>query len=275
MLHRPPSELLRRVINVLVIGCGGTGTSVVGMLALLNLQLRALGHPGGLHVTVADGDSVSETNLVRQTFSRGDVGLNKAIAVVNRLNMFYGFTWAAIPQHVDAAARLDGADLVISCVDTRAGRGHVDVLCSRNKVFYWLDLGNDATDGQYVLGQPLNEVNRAVTGRLPTVAELYPEICAPDKSEDLQPACGAAEALRRQAPFINQSLAVQAMALLGALFTRGIEYHGQHTNLVTGKAVPILLPKEASAARAAAAKLRNPHRSMRRERRAGTGGAPR
>lgn len=60
-----------------------------------------------------------------------------------------------------------------------------------------------------------NDRNRKTPARLPTVAELFPEIVTPllDNTADLS-ACGAVEALERQEPFINQTLAYQALAIL-------------------------------------------------------------
>jgi hypothetical protein len=44
---------------------------------------------------------------------------------------------------------------------------------------YWLDLGNNADSGQFVLGQPENSKNKNGDLRLPTVAELFPELVEP------------------------------------------------------------------------------------------------
>jgi len=94
-------------------------------------------------------------------------------------------------------------------------------------VLYWLDLGNSASSGQFVLGQPKNSANRKKKDRLPTVAELYPEILKRGKKEDSQPSCSAAEALARQEPFINQNLAYQALGMLTQLVRHGsVSYHG-------------------------------------------------
>ena len=58
-----------RVLNrVAIIGCGGTGSALIGGLPLLDQALQASGYPP-LQVIVADGDKVSRTNCVRQPFS--------------------------------------------------------------------------------------------------------------------------------------------------------------------------------------------------------------
>lgn len=86
---------------------------------------------------------------------------------------------------------------------------------------YWLDLGNNAASGQFILGQPLNARNHRKAERLRTVSELYPEIADTKAGEDPLPSCSAVEALDRQEPFINQTLATSALAMLARLFRHG------------------------------------------------------
>ena len=56
-----------------------------------------------------------------------------------------------------------------------------------------------------------------------------------DKRDRL-PSCSAIEALERQEPFVNQTLAYQSLAMLARLFRYGrLSYHGGFLNLVTGR----------------------------------------
>jgi hypothetical protein len=76
---------------------------------------------------------------------------------------------------------------------------------------------------------------------LPTVAELFPEIAQPglDKDDKL-PSCSSVEALERQEPFINQTLAYHALAMLARLFRHEeIGYHGGFVNLANGRLSPL------------------------------------
>ena len=125
-LHRLHSELLRREVRVLVVGCGGTGSSIIGGLPYLHQAMRAQGHPYGLRVTVMDGDNISPVNCVRQPFSRAEVGLNKGIVLVNRLNIFWGLDWEAVPENLTESHQLRQTDIVIGCVDTRAARAVIE-----------------------------------------------------------------------------------------------------------------------------------------------------
>ena len=112
-------------------------------------------------------------------------------------------------------------------------------------MLYWLDLGNGAATGQFILGQPNNAVNRRNKSRLATVAELYPKISASGEEDERQPACSAVEALTRQEPFINQNLAYEALAMLTQLLRHGsLTYRGGFCNLATGRVVPLLIGKD-------------------------------
>ena len=91
----PGDDLGRRPVRVLVVGAGGSGDAIVMGLPYLHQAMRVWGHPHGLEVTLIDGDMVSETNCVRQPFSWSDVGQNKAIVLINRINLFWGTNWNA------------------------------------------------------------------------------------------------------------------------------------------------------------------------------------
>jgi PRTRC genetic system ThiF family protein len=205
----------------------------------------ATGHPG-LQVIVADGDKVSATNCVRQPFSESEIGLFKSTVLVNRLNLFWGLNWQASTEYV--TRKTEGKmDILISCVDTRAARFEIIRSPLFKECAYWLDIGNTADGGQFVLGQPKNGRNRRTPNRLPTVAELFPEIVNPglDKGDSL-PSCSAIEALERQEPFINQTLAYHALAMLGRLFRHGsITHHGGFVNLASGRMAPLTVKTSA------------------------------
>ncbi len=236
MEHSIHPDLLRRRVRVLVVGCGATGSAIATGLPYLHQTLIAYGHPGGLHVMVMDGDLISVTNCVRQPFSRYECGNYKAIVLVNRLNLFWNLGWEALSEHLSGREPLDRIDVVIGCVDTRASRAVIHARTSaRSTVTYVLDIGNTADSGQFILGEPLNEVNRRSRTRLRTVFELYPESIDSTLDDDALPSCSAAEAIEKQEPFVNQVLAQHALALLARLFRYGsIAYHGGFLNLRDG-----------------------------------------
>lgn len=238
--HTVPGSLLEKQVQVTVVGCGGTGTAFVSGLPLLHQAMLALGHPHGLNVSLVDGDKISATNCVRQPFCENEIGLFKSTVLATRINLFYGLGWRAYPRFIDEGWR-DETDILVSCVDTRKARKMLMRTAAYHACHYWLDLGNNAATGQFVLGQPENRRNSKCPSRLPTVAELFPEIVDPELDrKDSLPSCSAVEALTRQEPFINQSLANLALAMLARLFRHGrISYHAGFVNLAGGLTAPV------------------------------------
>jgi len=77
------------------------------------------------------------------------------------------------------------------------------------------------------------------------LSELYPEIIDADAGEDPLPSCSAIEALERQEPFINQTLAMSALAMLARLLRYGkIAHHGGFFNAATGKMTALAVDPE-------------------------------
>jgi len=190
---------------------------------------------------VVDADTVSETNCVRQPFSTSDIGQNKATVLINRINMFWGTKWAAEPSFFNERtlrrAHDDVPDLLVGCVDTRAACKVIDQAVTRpmHATTYWLDIGNNAASGEYV----------AEPAHCREVAHCQ-RVVSRDRrraaGEDPLPSCSAIDALDRQEPFINQTLASSALAMLARLFRYGkLNHHGAFFNAETGRmsALPI------------------------------------
>jgi PRTRC genetic system ThiF family protein len=243
--HRIPSELLSKRVQITVVGCGGNGSAVASGLPYLHQAMLAWGHPHGLDVTLVDGDRISQTNCVRQPFSESEIGLHKATVLATRINLFWGLGWRGSPQFLDESWRQE-TDILIGCVDSRKAREIMTRTASYWNCRYWLDLGNSANTGQFVLGQPENRRNKDWRMRLPTAAELFPELVNSklDRKDKL-PSCSALEALERQEPFVNQTLTYQALAMLARLFRYGyLTYHGGFVNLVTGRTTSLAVDPE-------------------------------
>jgi PRTRC genetic system ThiF family protein len=151
-------------ITVNLIGAGGTGSQMLTSLARMNQAMLALDYPG-LMVTVYDDDTVSPANLGRQLFAQAEVGLCKSVALINRINRFFGTNWKAVTRRYDTETLryLLGhgkANLYITCVDHAAARFEVGSILGqyrsgyrydRNKPLYWMDLGNSKDTGQVLL----------------------------------------------------------------------------------------------------------------------------
>lgn len=232
-VFRLPSTLLQRQVKVLLIGAGGNGSQILPGLARLHHAMTALGHPAGLSVLVVDGDTVSESNVGRQIFYRSDIGLSKAVVLTHRVNTCYGLNWNAHfgffgPEHFKSVSQFD---VIVGCVDTRKARRHIhQALWKKNwSKTLWLDLGNDAFSGQVVLGQSPVNGSEDDPLRPPLVTEFYPDILNADgdaaAEKNAGPSCSLAEALQKQATFVNQMCGVHALNMLSNLFRFGLIDH--------------------------------------------------
>jgi PRTRC genetic system ThiF family protein len=241
-------------VSVVLIGAGGTGSQVLTTLARMSHALIQLGHPG-FHVSVWDDDEVSRANLGRQLFAESELGFNKAVVLINRINRFFGTNWKAFPKRFDAkTGAKHSANLFITCVDTVAAR--VEVAASIRKMrkakqndrdmpYYWLDFGNSRYTGQVMLAtvdaikQPESKQYNPVA-QLPFITDEFADVLQQSEADDNTPSCSLAEALTRQDLFINSTLATMGSALLWSLFRNGMtENRGFFLNLQDFRSQPV------------------------------------
>jgi len=238
--HHINQVLIERAVRVVVVGVGGTGSALIPRLMQIHHAMKATGHPGGLHVTVFDDDDVSESNIGRQGYFPCDVGQNKAIVLINRLNMAWGTSWEAIPKRITTKTHFN-ADIVIGCVDTRKARKAIlSALKGQEKGIYYIDSGNAEHTGQVLLGEVRTDTGNQYY-RLPHIGDLFPEMVddSLDAADD-KPSCSVAESLRKQSLAINMMMAVEIFNLLWTLLHTGtLEYSGKFINLKSGSSVPI------------------------------------
>jgi len=236
-VHFTDSYLLQPTnpVSVNLIGAGGTGSQVLTALARMNHALHALGHPG-FFVRVFDGDAISTPNLGRQLFSASELGLNKGVALTNRINRFFGTNWKAMPQSYNHS--LPGladmkANLTVSCVDTVLARFDIAAILQsfpqdqhRDKPLYWMDFGNSHHTGQVILStigsiqQPASKKFHTVA-RLPVITDEFKHLLT-QQQDNNEPSCSLAEALEKQDLFINSALANTGASLLWQLFRKGM-----------------------------------------------------
>lgn len=226
-------------VTVDLVGLGGTGSQVLTGLARMNEALLGLGHPG-LHIRAWDNDEVTTANLGRQMFSQADLGMNKAVVLIGRVNKFFGSSWEAIPEHYIGKA---SSNILITCIDTAKGRVDIGEAVSKKQAngdpfdipYYWLDLGNLQHTGQVCLGTIVSikqpKVEFKTKAVLPTVIKKFPAI-KKIREETQGPSCSLAEALEKQDLFINSTLAQFGCNLLWKLFKeQRIKHHGCFINL--------------------------------------------
>lgn len=250
-LHFTEPYLLNPVhkITINLVGIGGTGGQVLNSLVRMNEALIGLGHPG-LHVYAYDSDIVTESNIGRQLFTHQDIGMNKAVVSVTRVNRYMGYDWEAIPSKFNAN---NPANILITCIDTAAGRLEIkdDIMeltsttIPHRKMYYWLDFGNSKKTGQFVLGtlKPISQPKSdyETVDVLKTVVDHFGKSLKKKQVDD-GPSCSIAQALGKQDLFINSTLANLGCNLLWKLFREGnIKHCGGYLNLDSLTVNPIKL----------------------------------
>ena len=247
-------------VTVNLIGAGGTGSQVLTALARMNHALTELNH-AGLFVRLWDDDVITEANLGRQLFAESELELYKSVALINRVNRFFGTNWKAETQKFEknGLGKLKSnmkSEIYISCVDSVKSRFDIAEILNelkidkgyyRNQCKYWIDFGNSQFTGQVLLStignikQPNSEKYETVEN-LPFITEEFGELLKISEAEDNTPSCSLAKALEKQDLFINSSLAQMGSSLLWSLFSNGLtENRGFFLNLKNFHSKPINL----------------------------------
>ena len=247
-------------VTVNLIGAGGTGSQVLTALARMNHALTELNH-AGLSVRLWDDDVITEANLGRQLFAESELGFYKSVALINRVNRFFGTNWKAETQKFekDDLGKLQSnmkSEIYISCVDSVKSRFDIAEILNelkidkgyyRNQCKYWIDFGNSQFTGQVLLStignikQP-NSKKYETVENLPFITEEFGELLKISEEEDNTPSCSLAEALEKQDLFINSTLAQMGSSLLWNIFRYGLTVNrGFFLNLKNFQSQPIKL----------------------------------
>lgn len=257
-IHYTDNYLLRpyHPVTIFVVGAGGTGSQVITNLARMDTALQALGHPG-LHVTVFDPDIVAEANIGRQLFSEAELGQSKAMAIVTRINRFFGSTWVAeschYPPHRQDKENPKLANVIITCTDNVRSRLELwrylkeyrEMSVSNDKSpIYWMDFGNAQATGQVIIGTVRNKIQQPLSKEympVPKMNVITEEVkYSTIKEKDSGPSCSLAQALEKQDLFINSILAQVGCDILWKMFKEGRTlYRGAYVNLHTLRVTPI------------------------------------
>ena len=216
-------------ITIIVVGCGGTGSLILSRLARLHQVLVHLGRKG-LSVVAYDPDVVEPWNVGRQLFTQNDIGLNKAEALISKINMAFGVNWECIKE---AYQGYSPSNFIISATDTVASRQVVKDSWLKTKLqhfygkpLYWIDCGNGKDFGQIVL-----------TDRHEILADIFdiaPDIDLQQAMEHQGIGCSFQEKLNEQDVFINDEMALIAVDMIWKmLYYRQIDYNVVYTNYQT------------------------------------------
>lgn len=122
-------ELLQKLAGarITVCGAGALGANLVEQLARC----------GANGLTVVDRDRLEEQNLATQPYGRSELGGHKANLLSALVYRSLGLQVTAVAKELtpDTAARLlRGSQLVVDCLDNRAGRLCVQEACRRFEI---------------------------------------------------------------------------------------------------------------------------------------------
>lgn len=214
-----PFVARNQIKNIIVFGCGGTGSYVIPniarLLSTINPEERQVPK-----LTVIDGDKVEEKNLIRQNFVYHDVGKNKADVMASRYSGAFGIEISAIDKYVDKENDIVNlidydSTLILSCVDNIRTRLNIKKALEKSYIeCIWVDSGNEEKTGQVIVssnGRYFYEDSYLGEAGFPImdVFDHFPELVerAKETKEQSQLSCAELAESSPQYGFINATAA--------------------------------------------------------------------
>lgn len=158
----------------IIVGCGGTGSNLAPMLSRMMDESDVM--------LLIDGDTVSVSNISRQTYQDFDVNKNKARSLAKKLNSCYQHQHFAIDRFLTSSDDLleivknykttgiygggyGFKYFIIAAVDNNKARlilenAFLRMLKEYNSVYY-IDSGNEDTYGTLFISDKKNQVLRS------------------------------------------------------------------------------------------------------------------
>lgn len=242
-----------RVIQIVVVGCGGIGAYVIQHIARL-MRILYEGNKG-VNLALVDPDVVEEKNLGRQLFCDAEVGIPKSVALARRYGQGFGLNTVAYECEYNDGLLLDGVDLTIlvGCVDNHEGRQAMHETLARNPQriaphvlprIFWLDCGNLKDTGRAMIGTAYTaeqcegaflEKKRVIS--LPSPGLQSPGLLIPERADigGRPMSCAELQMANLQSLNINAAIAVQAADMLTRLLvTHDLKRYQSAVNMASG-----------------------------------------
>ena len=230
--------------DILIVGCGGTGSFVAEGLCRLLSNFRE-----DIQLHLIDMDRVETHNLRRQNFFAGDVGKFKSQGLAERLSRQYGrrISYSVTPYDPEAWGDSGGGyrrtfrGIIIGCVDNTAARRTISEQTWEWGA-WWLDAGNGRDSGQVLLGNTGNaeglrgafNKRRQTVSRLPLPSIQAPSLLAPAKEPVPRLDCAEAVEADEQSPTINQVMATLVVDFMYRLLTGKLTRMGAYIDMEAG-----------------------------------------
>lgn len=238
-LHFLPNKLINSTdaISISVIGAGGTGSAFVREMIDIAILLRAI-KDKEIDLHLLDYAKVKESNMGRQNFYPEDIGDYKAETLIKRINRNYGFSWKYYNKKV-TKTYVPKTNIIVLCVDNIEARKIVyeydysqGYYHDSNRVFYFLDMGNDQHTAQVFLSTN-DVITQPKVKDIDTVSflqnpfEYFGEqtIFRALEQENNIPSCSSYQAIQSQDLFINKAVAMQGAKIIWNMFMNNYVRH--------------------------------------------------
>jgi PRTRC genetic system ThiF family protein len=243
-------------INLVLIGCGGTGSWLAPTVARY-ARLLTENFDRDVKVTFVDPDRIEPKNVYRQNFAEAEIGLYKAETLAFRYGLAWGvsiiamntaFTWDMGLPETQYANMLS---VYIGCVDNTQARRTIHARVLQNKhreTRWWLDAGNKKTVGQVLIGRGLYSDEKPLVfdglctwSPLPSIQhpELVDELDVPEEriaNDKANLSCAELAMRGSQSLSINCRMAAAAGEMLGKfLLTNDLEYYASYIDQAAGE----------------------------------------
>lgn len=250
-----------RLIRLVLVGCGGTGSWLAGGVARVAWELERMGRR--VEVQFWDFDRVEAQNVPRQCFTPAEIGFYKAEVLALRYGGAWGIPIGAYlkpfePGHSGLNNGYSYAygngygygshqpvTVLLGAVDNAAARRVLAGTLESNAnnrlapALWWIDCGNSRSSCQVLVGthnrgEELREAFNLSCNALPSPALQHPELLQP-LSEELPDArqrmsCAELVAANVQSMTINKLAAALAEDALVRLLTGKLTYFAAYAN---------------------------------------------
>lgn len=225
---------LTRPVKIVMLGAGGTGGHIAPHLYRL---LYSLERP--VRFIICDGDVVEEKNLVRQNFTRADLGENKAKVLAERYSTVFGMETEYIPSFVETEQALSGLltpkvwhvdsryssyrtnciqeqVILIGAVDNNKSRQLCHRVFQKMNELIYIDSGNGEYTGQVVCG-----VRRSGRTYYPPIGSVYPDVLEDTDKFPTELSCAEASVSAPQSMAANITAATAVVSMIYNILALG------------------------------------------------------
>ena len=235
--------------NIILVGCGGTGSYIVYYLARLLHLHKDNGKK--INLIIIDGDIVEEKNLLRQNFIPRDLGRNKAEVLAERYSNAFGVNIEYVDKHLEDPQELlriknyiesfGSKTVIVGAVDNGAARRLMhEVIQNYHERFYYRDLlyidaGNAATTSQVVVGGRFGAMQGEQVMN-PLAGQVFPNLLEDDEDdEDDEVSCADLSLQDGQTITANVMTATMVYNAISQIVMEGtVPFHIAVADITTG-----------------------------------------